>query len=501
MASNCLIRGGRVLEANAHRAVERDILIIGERIAEVAAPGLAVNDETHIIDAHGMMLIPGLVNAHTHGHGSLGKGQGDRWTLELLLNASPWLNGGHSLADKHVAAKLNAAEMVLKGATAAYDLFFEFPQPTLEGLDAVARGYQAVGLRAVIAPMMSDQTFYQAIPGLLEALPETQAARVRRVDLGNYQASIDVCRALLSDWPYDRSQLRPALAPTIPLHCSDAFIRACRDLAEEFDIGVQMHLAESKIQAVSAMQRYGKSLTAHLHDLGLLSPRFSAAHFVWPDDEDLSRMADSGCSVAHNPGSNLRLGSGIAPVRAMRERGLRVGIGTDGSSCSDNQNMFDAMRIAAFVSRVVSADYETWIGADEVIDMATCGSAAVLGFQNDLGRLAPGYLADVVFLDLGNINYVPLNDPTHQVVLNEDSSAVHSVMIGGKMVLKDRAFTEFDFEELAKEAQATVERLGEASTEMKNFSATMESTVGAFCIGLARAPHHVHRLLDVDSFI
>ena len=212
-------------------------------------------------------------------------------------------------------------------------------------------------------------------------------------------------------------------------------------------------------------------------------------------------MADSGCSVAHNPGSNLRLGSGIAPVRAMRERGLRVGIGTDGSSCSDNQNMFDAMRIATFVSRVVSADYETWIGADEVIDMATCGSAAVLGFQNDLGRLAPGYLADVVFLDLGNINYVPLNDPTHQVVLNEDSSAVHSVMIGGKMVLKDRAFTEFDFEELAKEAQATVERLGEASTEMKNFSAAMESTVGAFCIGLARAPHHVHRLLDVDSCI
>ena len=102
------------------------MLIIGERIADIAPPGLTVNDETEIINANGMLLIPGLVNAHTHGHGSLAKGMGDRWTLELLLNANPWLNDGQTLEDKHLAAKLNAAEMVLKGATAAYDLFFEF---------------------------------------------------------------------------------------------------------------------------------------------------------------------------------------------------------------------------------------------------------------------------------------------------------------------------------------------------------------------------------------
>jgi len=501
MRNTCLIRGGRILDARTHGAEARDLLIIGGRIADIAPPGLTVNDETEIVNSNGLLLMPGLVNAHTHGHGSLAKGMGDRWTLELLLNANPWLNDGQTLEDKHLAAKLNAAEMVLKGATAAYDLFFEFPQVTREGIDAIARGYQSVGLRAVVAPMMADRTFYQAIPGLIDALPTQQADRARSFKLNEYQSSIEVCRDLLANWPYDRSQVRPALAPTVPLHCSDPFITACGDLAEEFDVGLHMHLAESKIQAVSAMQRYGKTLTAHLADLNFLGPRFTAAHFVWPDADDISRMADAGCSVAHNPGSNLRLGSGIAPVRAMRERGLCVGIGTDGSSCSDNQNMFEAMRIGAFASRVVSPDPETWISTEDVIDMATRGSAAVLGFEKDIGQLAPGYLADIVFLDLTNINYVPLNDPTHQLVLNEDSSAVHSVMIGGKMVLRDRKFTTFDYASLIREAQDAVERLRHGAHEMRQFSEAMESAVGRFCIGLARAPYHVHRLYDEQRFI
>ena len=112
MRNTCLIRGGRILDARTHRAEARDLLIIGGRIADIAPPGLTVNDETEIVNANGMLLIPGLVNAHTHGHGSLAKGMGDRWTLELLLNANPWLNDGQTLEDKHLAAKLNAAEMI-----------------------------------------------------------------------------------------------------------------------------------------------------------------------------------------------------------------------------------------------------------------------------------------------------------------------------------------------------------------------------------------------------
>ena len=160
-----LIRGGQVLEIRSEKLEPMDILIKDQRIVDLIRPGTSTNDNTRLIDATGKMLIPGLVNAHTHGHGSLGKGMGDKWSLELLLNAAPWLNGGYTLQDKSLAARLNAAEMVLKGTTAAYDLFVEFPQPTIEGLQAVASGYQAVGMRSVVAAMMSDQSFYQAIPG------------------------------------------------------------------------------------------------------------------------------------------------------------------------------------------------------------------------------------------------------------------------------------------------------------------------------------------------
>lgn len=501
MSELCLIRGGQVLDISAQKLEPTDILIEEQRIVELTAPGVSTHDNTRIIDATGQMLIPGLVNAHTHGHGSLGKGMGDKWTLELLLNAASWITGGYAVSDKHLAAKLNAAEMVLKGTTAAYDLFVEFPQPTVEGLQAVASGYQAVGMRSVIAAMMSDQTFYQAIPGLMDALPENNVAYAQSIRLADYQVSLDTCRQLLHDWPFDPLSSKLALAPTVPLHCSDPFMIGCRNLAEEFDASIHMHLAESKIQAISAIERYGKTLTAHIDELGLLSPRFTAAHFVWPDNDDILRMADHGCSVAHNPGSNLRLGSGIAPARAFIEKGLTLGIGTDGSSCSDNQNMFEAMRTAAFVSRMTSPDYNNWLGASEALDLATRGSATVLGHGDEIGQLKPGYLADIVFLDLGNINFVPLNNAIHQLVLCEDSSAVESVMIGGEMVLENRQFTTFDYTALVEEAQATAQRLSETNAERRALANQLESTVGLFCVGLTQQHYHVQRHLDTQQFI
>lgn len=499
-----VIRGGRVLDIRGHRADRADILLDGGRIAEIGPPGLAAPAgateaaeaaEAGEIDATDRLLIPGLVNAHTHGHGSLGKGLGDRWTLELLLNAGPWITGQRSLDDKHLAAKLNAAEMVLKGCTAAYDLYFEFPVPTADGMRAVADGYAEVGARAVIAPMMADRSLFEAVPGLMDALPDDLRAGVAAVRLSPAERHLEACRALLATWPHDRDRLRLDLAPTIPLHCSDGFITGCRDLAAEFSVGLHMHLAESKAQAVSATARYGKSLTAHLDALGFLGPDFTAAHCVWLDDDDMARLADAGCKVAHNPGSNLRLGSGIAPARGMRDRGLAVGIGTDGSNCADNQNMFAAMRFAAFVSRVDSPDYATWLETAEVIEMATAGSAECLGMADRIGRLAPGYFADIVFLDLANVNFVPFNDPTNQLVMSEEGSAVTDVMIGGRLVLQDRRFTTIDYDRLRADAAAAVERLKGATADAKRLSERLEDVVGQFCIGLARRPHHIHRLI------
>lgn len=485
------VRGGRRLDIAGHRADFSDILIEDDVIREIGAPGMAVPDGAEEIDARRRLIMPGLINAHTHGHGSLAKGVGDRWTLELLLNAGPWISGGRVLEDKYLAAQLNAAEMISKGCTACYDLYFELPLPTAEGMDAVARAYAETGMRAVIAPMMADKLFFEAIPGLMDSLPDGLRKRVDQFKAAPYEESLAVARDLIHNWSQDRGQVCPALAPTIPLHCSDEFITACRDLATEADVGLHMHLAESKIQALSGITRYGKTLTAHLDGLGFLGPHFTGAHSVWLDGDDIKRMADNGASVAHNPGSNMRLGSGIAPVRDMLAAGVNVGIGTDGSNCSDNQNMFDATRIASFASRVRSPDYDTWLSTDEVLTAATRGSAQALGMIDSIGQLGVGYKADMVFLDLDNINFVPFNDPTNQIVHTEDSSAVASVMVGGRMVFDERRFTTFDLGKLMADAEAAVKRLRGATAETRELTMALEDHVGHYCVGLARQPYHI----------
>ena len=490
-----VIRGGMVLNPGGSRAEPADILVDGDCIAEIGPPGLAAPAGASVRDAADRLLIPGLINAHTHGHGSLGKGMGDRWPLELLINAGPWMTGGRGVEEKYLAAKLNAADMIARGCTAAYDLYSEFPLATLDGMAAAARGYTDVGARVVLAPMMADTTFYEAIPGLRDALPEALGKQVDDVRMAPAEAHLEACRALLQGWDGAPTAAGLALAPTIPLHCSDAFITGCDRLAKEYGVGLHMHLAESKTQAVSGLTRYGKTLTAHLDEIGFLRPGFTGAHCIWLDADDIARLADNGCAIAHNPGSNLRLGSGVAPARDILTSGITLGVGTDGSSCSDNQNMFEAMRLASFVSRVRGPDPMAWLETSEVFRMATEGSAAVLGWGGQLGRLAPGYLADIVFLDLGAPAFVPLNDPVNQVVHAEDGGGVRDVMVGGRMVLEDRVFTQFDYAALRAAVAAATARLAEATVAMKTLAMALENHVGQYCIGLARQPYPINHLI------
>ena len=489
-----VIRKGRLLNNHSGVASFKDLLIEDGVISEIMEPNFKVSPEVKIIDASNMLLIPGLVNAHTHGHGSFSKGLGDRWTLEHLLHAGTWLNGSRDIEDKYLSAILNAVEMVLKGCTATYDLYFEAPFPTTEGIHAVAKAYQDVGVRSTIAPMIADRSFYEAIPDLIDTFPISEKKRISSFLTSPREQILLTCETLAKNWSFNQTQTKFALAPTIPLHCSDEFLKLCHEIARENNLGLHTHLAESRVQAVTGLQKYGKTLTAHLDDLGFLGPNFTAAHGVWLDDDDLRRLADKGCSLAHNPGSNLRLGSGIAPVREAVDLGLNVGIGTDGSHCSDNQNMFEAMRIASFVSRIRSPDTNQWFKTSEIMTMATEGSAKVLGFGDKIGKIAIGSLADIVFLNLDNVNFVPFNDPTNQIVHTEDSSAVDSVMVNGEFILKNRKFVNIDYAKLCDDVEKTVERLLESNTDSHALAEKLEGMVSQFCVGLSGTPYHVNRL-------
>ncbi|HWD59667.1 MAG TPA: amidohydrolase family protein [Stellaceae bacterium] len=491
--AHAIVRGARVLDIAAGTAAPADILIDGDTIGEIGPPGLAAPEAAAEIDAANRLIHPGLVNAHTHSHGNLGKGMGDCWPLELLLTAAPMLTGHRGTEDLRLSAQIGAIEMMLKGCTACYDLFFEWPVPTREGMVAVAGAYAELGMRAVVAPMVADRSFFEAIPGLAEALPAALRERVGALKLAPGATTIAAIRDAFDHWPADRALVRPAVAPTIPHHCSDDFILGCAGLARDFTVGLHSHVAESKVQAVVSRQVYGKTQTAHLDALGVLGPHFTVAHGVWLDPDDMARLGDHGASVAHNPGSNMRIGSGLADARTMLERRVNLGIGTDGATCADNQNMYEAMRLASLVSKVQGPEWRRWLTAREAALAATEGSARALGLGDRIGRIAPGWKADLVFLDLDHPNWLPLNNPVNQLVHCEDGTAVDSVMIGGRMVVRDRKPVGIDLARLRQQAEAARERLYAANADNRALYAALEPVVGSYCPGLARMPYHVHR--------
>ncbi|WP_159010195.1 amidohydrolase [Bradyrhizobium sp. S69] len=496
IARRTIIRGGLVLDA-AGGAAAKDILIQDGLILAIDAPGFGVSDDAEVLSAADRMLIPGLVNAHTHSHGALNRGAvDDKVSLEMFLTGAGSSTRSRGIDDKYLSAALSAAEMIRKGCTACFDLTVEFPGPTREGISAVARAYRDSGMRAVVAPMIADRTIYQALPGLLEALPDEVRAQVADMRAAPIDQTFSVCDEILSNWEFDRRFVRPALGPTIPLYCSDEFLVRCAELATQHGIPLQTHLAESRAQGAIGQARYGRSLVEHLDAIGFLSERLSAAHAIWLGDDDTARLGQAGVKVAHNPSSNLRLGSGVAPVRQMLKAGVTVGIGTDASNTSDGQNMFEATRLASYLSRIEGPATAQWISAQQAFGLATEGSAKVLGFER-IGRLAPGYEADIVFLRLDSPHFVPLRAPLLQMVFGENGASVDTVMIGGRVVFRDGKLLTLDEAVLRRQAQEAADRLDRADGTPRGSTTVVSQLVGAFCAAQGCLGHKLPRKLNL----
>lgn len=491
-----VICNGRLVDGRTYNGECLNIVIENDTIIEILEPNYKLPNDAITIDAKENIVLPGLINSHTHGDTSLAKGLGDRWTLELLLNASPLTSESFRLQDKSLAARLSAVEMLLNGCTACYDLFSDFPIPELQSLEAVGEAYKEVGMRAVIAPLMADRTFWQAVPGMLDALPNDLSRKINQISAAPGDTVIASVRHALKNWIH-RDSIHLGLAPTIPYHCKSTFFKSCRELADEFGVRIHSHLGESKMQAVVGQQLFGCSLTEYLDTLGIVSSDFTAAHCVWLDQQDIERLADRGAHVAHNPTSNLRLGTGVAKTREMLKAGVNVGIGTDANTCSDGLNMFEAMRMAAYVSRIHQPDPDYWLSVEDVLLMATEGSAKALGLEDQIGRIAPEFKADLVFIDTRAIQYIPLNNPRRQIVFQENGSGVKDVMVGGKFVVQDRKPVGIDYDDLREKVSESIVRIRRISADQEALVRDLEPVVSKFCVGLSGTELPINRYVGL----
>ncbi len=475
--SKRILRNARILTAPDFDPTAADILIERGEIAALLPPGTAADAES--VDMSNRLALPGLVNAHTHSHANLLKGLADRWSLEMSLVNGPWVSGLRDPETMYWSTMLGAIDMLGRGCTACYDLVYEFPRPSVDGIAAVCRAYSDAGMRAVVCPMVADRTLYDAVPGLAAAVEAGGHGPVSAFALADTTSILATLDSIVSQWSWDRTRVKPALAPTIPMHCSDDLVRGCRDIARHHGAGIHMHIAEASFQAVAACELYGRGMIPHLDELGILGPWFTAAHGVWLDAEDHRILRDRGANLVHMPLSNLRLGVGVAHIRLARQAGVNVGLATDGANSADNLDMFEVMKLATLMSRTFRDAPDDWLGARDVLAMATQGSARCLNWEDKLGTIRPGGAADLVFLDDSGPAWHPRNSTAAQLVNGAGQGAVTDVMAGGEFVIRERRFTAIDVDRVLAEADRAAARVFAETVELRKTAEALIPSVVA----------------------
>jgi cytosine/adenosine deaminase-related metal-dependent hydrolase len=450
-----VIRGAHILTLDSMDRVYApgDIVIDQGRIAAVGQVAAEEVRGARVIEGRDRLAAPGLVNAHTHSTSTLLKGTADHLSHPAFMWRKQADTAGRTPREIYVSALLGCLEMLQTGTTACLDHFPDQRFGVAE-VDAVAQAYMDAGMRAVLGLRVFDEAFADIMPtGTIS--PDLHEALRRHGPQGGWPLA-DI-RGVVEDaihrWHGRDGRLAVFPSPSAPLRCSDPLLALCQELAERYDTGVHTHLLETQGQATLAQQRYGCTQVQHLQRLGLLTPRLSCAHTIWIDDDDLGRLAAAQAVVVHNPTSNLKLGTGLAPIPAMLAHGVTVALGTDGVSTNDSPDLHRAMHLAAILHRPHEPQRARWVSAREALRMATQGGARALRLDGRIGALAVGMQADLVLYDLTAPRWVPLNDPVQHLVHVEDGSAVDTVLVDGRVVVEQGKVTTVDAAALIAEAR------------------------------------------------
>ena len=371
------------------------------------------------------VLIPGLVNAHTHAAMTLLRGIADDVPLRPWLTDHIWPREGRFVSGDFVydGTLIGAAEMLRGGITCCNDMYFH--------PDAAARAYEAAGMRALVGvPILDFPTPYAA------------------------DADAYLQRGLAARDAFKHSpRLTFALAPHAPYTVGDATWRKIVMYAGQLELPIETHVAETRAEVEEARAQTGSAPLARLARLGATGPDFIAIHAVHLDAADIDLLATHGCHVVHCPASNMKLASGIAPVTALRARGINVALGTDGAASNNRLDVLGEMRLASLIAKAATGDAAA-LPAAEVLHMATLGGARALGLGDTTGSLVPGKQADIAAIDLSGVQALPVYDPVSHIVHVAERADVSHVWVAGAPVVADRALLALDVAALVARARA-----------------------------------------------
>jgi 5-methylthioadenosine/S-adenosylhomocysteine deaminase len=426
-----LIRGCDVLVRPGELRTNVDVTIGGCRIERIAETGEPPAD-AEVLDGHGLLAMPGLVNAHTHSAENCLRGSGQCLPLEVWVTRMFGTAGPYSAADQYTTALAGAVEMLLSGTTAVLDHLWMTP-PTVEVADAVLRAYRDAGIRAAVAPLVADADF----TGELAALRGVDLSGALFTDLAGaipIGEAIAQLEELLQRWHGAADGRLSVFAGPVGVQwCSHDLLARLADTARRHETGLTVHLLETSLQRNIAEAALGAGPLQILDRAGALGSRTSLAHGVWLTDEDIDLIRTRGCTVVHNPAANMRLGSGRAPVPELLAAGALVALGADGSASSDEQSVWTQLKLAALVHN--DSRLDRWVSGAESLAMATTGGAGALGLAGRIGTLEEGALADIVLVDRRGTGLAGAQNLESALALSASGRDVVHVLVNGRLVV------------------------------------------------------------------
>lgn len=446
---------GVIIPAQENGYETVDVHIQGELITAIA-PHL--DPVGFVINGQNKLLLPGFVNAHTHSSEMWQRGVVPPYPLELWL-AHLYEFSPLDPKKVYLSALGTAVETLLSGGTSVVDHLSLIPNQELECIGAAVTAYQESGIRAFVAPLLQDQVLASGIPSGGQDIP------YQPYHLSTSQI-LDLMQEVVQRYHRPQEGISIMVAPTGIQLCSDALFRGLSDLSDQYDLCRHSHLLETQAQAKLAAEKYGCSAVEHLQSIHFLDHRTSLAHCIWLTDRDIRILAETQSTVVHNPLSNLRLGSGIAPVLKYRQAGVNVSFGCDGSASNDSQDLLEAIKIGSILHTITDPEYRHWITPRQAVEMATLGGARGLNRDKHFGTLEVGKQADLVLYDLTHLSLLPRTDPIGLLILGRPTQVVDSVWVRGKPVVADKQVLGVDMallsQQLFEQSQWDPQRVSQA---------------------------------------